>query len=292
MSTKELALFDELKAAVTLFVGPTKQIAVTDAQTNLAASTALRQVKDMQKTLEARRKEHTAPLLERKRAIDAYCDEINSPLKMAEDHIKNQQRVWAIAEQKRIEDERRHIEAEERTKEEAARKERERIEREAREKQEAEARAIAADQERQRKELADKQRAKLEAMKAFGVDPDAERKAAEAEAEALRKRQEDERLAAQKRAEESRLADEVKRDREAKERAAEASKRQRELEAAKPKNTVTVKKFRLIDIGKVPAQYLLLNEVEVRKAMLAGIAVPGVEYFTEMDVRNRWAARP
>ena len=48
----------------------------------------------------------------------------------------------------------------------------------------------------------------------------------------------------------------------------------------------SVKKFELEDITKVPTEYLLLNEVAVRKAMKEGVELAGIRYFTEEVVRN------
>lgn len=43
----------------------------------------------------------------------------------------------------------------------------------------------------------------------------------------------------------------------------------------------TVKKFKVMDVTILPHEYILADEVKIRKAMLAGIELPGVEYFTE-----------
>lgn len=47
-----------------------------------------------------------------------------------------------------------------------------------------------------------------------------------------------------------------------------------------------VKKFRIVDFAMLPTNYLLANEVEIRKSMLAGEEVPGVEYYTEQIPLN------
>lgn len=43
----------------------------------------------------------------------------------------------------------------------------------------------------------------------------------------------------------------------------------------------TVRKFRVMDITMLPHEYLLANEVMIRKAMLEGIQIQGVDYYTE-----------
>lgn len=50
---------------------------------------------------------------------------------------------------------------------------------------------------------------------------------------------------------------------------------------------VEVKAFRIIDITKVPHDYLLPNETMIRQAMKEGKPIAGVEYYTEKQIRNR-----
>lgn len=45
--------------------------------------------------------------------------------------------------------------------------------------------------------------------------------------------------------------------------------------------TREIKKFRIINETEVPREYLMIDEVKVRKAMMAGIVVSGVEYYTD-----------
>jgi len=49
---------------------------------------------------------------------------------------------------------------------------------------------------------------------------------------------------------------------------------------------ITVAKFRVMDITLLPAEYLLADEVKIRRAMLAGIKIAGVDYYTEERPRN------
>ncbi len=48
----------------------------------------------------------------------------------------------------------------------------------------------------------------------------------------------------------------------------------------------TSKKFRIIDKTLVPLDYMVVDEVAVRKAMLAGLSVAGVEYYEEQVPMN------
>lgn len=50
---------------------------------------------------------------------------------------------------------------------------------------------------------------------------------------------------------------------------------------------VTVKKHEVVSLKDVPIEYHLVNDVMIRKAMLAGIEVPGVRYYEEQSVRNK-----
>lgn len=45
--------------------------------------------------------------------------------------------------------------------------------------------------------------------------------------------------------------------------------------------------FEVVDITKLPVKYIVANEVEIRKAMKAGIKLDGVRYFTKMVPINR-----
>lgn len=44
-------------------------------------------------------------------------------------------------------------------------------------------------------------------------------------------------------------------------------------------HTRTVKKFRILDANAIPRSYLVPDEVAIRKAMMAGVAVAGVEFY-------------
>lgn len=48
-----------------------------------------------------------------------------------------------------------------------------------------------------------------------------------------------------------------------------------------------VKKFKVVDITKIPYDFLLPDEVKIRKAMYADIPISGVEYFEEDQVSAR-----
>jgi hypothetical protein len=54
-------------------------------------------------------------------------------------------------------------------------------------------------------------------------------------------------------------------------------------------NTVFVEKknFEVMDVTMLPKEYILPNEVAIRKAMLEGKELPGVRYYTEQIPRNK-----
>jgi hypothetical protein len=49
---------------------------------------------------------------------------------------------------------------------------------------------------------------------------------------------------------------------------------------------VTVKKFEVINLAKLPIEYHLANDTAIRTAMKQGTELPGVKYWEEQSVRN------
>ena len=284
--TNDLVKFDEIKAAVTLFVAPTSQIVVNDSETDVTAASTLRAIKEWRKKIEDKRVEYTKPLLDRQREITAYAKEIDKPLEDAELQIKNKRRIFALAEEDRRRKEQERIAAERREMERKAAEERSRIEAEIRAKREAEERARRDEQERQRKELEARQREEAAAMKAFGVDPEAEKQAAEAKA--LAESQEAARIEAERLAQEERILTQARLDREAKEREAELRRKEKALEASRPKNTRKDWIFEVKDANAIPREFLVLDETAVHKAIAAGRRdIAGLRIFQELRIVGR-----
>jgi len=48
----------------------------------------------------------------------------------------------------------------------------------------------------------------------------------------------------------------------------------------------SVRKFEILEVDKVPREYMVVDEIAVRKAMLAGVEIAGVRYFEEQVVNN------
>ena len=106
-----------------------------------------------------------------------------------------------------------------------------------------------------------------------------QRKADEArqkiEAEALRKLQE-----AQKKLEEGKITEKqvekIEQKLEAKlEQAPEVIKSSQDF------HTREIKKFRIVNELEIPREYLIPDEVKIRRAMMSGVEVKGVEFYTE-----------
>lgn len=114
MST-DLALFDELKADIALYVQPTKEMKVVDLRSGADVSTALKQIKSYRDRIEKQRKDLTGPLNDRVKAINEYVKTIAQPLLDAENYLKKQLLDYEVsvlekereAKRKQLEEERR-----------------------------------------------------------------------------------------------------------------------------------------------------------------------------------------
>jgi hypothetical protein len=47
-----------------------------------------------------------------------------------------------------------------------------------------------------------------------------------------------------------------------------------------------VKKFKIVDVSKIPLEFMMPNEVEIRKSMMLGVRIDGVEYYSEQVPYN------
>lgn len=112
--TFDIQAFEKLKADVSTFVEPAMHVAVGSDGDLMIATASAKQVKALQKAIEAKRVELTAPLLAEKKRIDDYAKSIAMPLDKAESHLKKEMIVWDAklaavrkAERERIEAEQR-----------------------------------------------------------------------------------------------------------------------------------------------------------------------------------------
>lgn len=120
MST-ELQQFDKLKAEVSAFVQPTFAIKVSDKNSSDNAMDAARQVKSFFKRVEDRRKELVGPLNDRVKEINEFAKKITEPLRLSENHLKNELAGFERVLEKERQEKIRAAEEEKRRKEEELR---------------------------------------------------------------------------------------------------------------------------------------------------------------------------
>lgn len=256
--SKELSQFDQLRADITLFISPLTRVVVNDVESGQRVIDALRAVKSYLKRIEETRTGLVKPLNDQVKLVNSYAKDIEGPLLDVERKAKAQLVAFEeIQEMKRQEE---HRKEQERMREiqRAADLERDRINSEIFAKQKAERDALAND---------------LGAADLFGaddeVDPIAERKALEEQqAREVVERQ-------------------IQIDRDAAVRAGEAKARAYDIESTRLKNTKKTWKAELIDLEKVPRNYLIitLNTAACLAAARGGIAdIPGVRLYQETQV--------
>jgi hypothetical protein len=256
--SKELSVFDSLRAQIVLHVAPVAQMMVTDVASGQQAIAAVKAVKEYIDQLDEKRTGLVKPLNDQVKRINAYAKDIEGPLLAAERHIKAQLVAFE--------------EGQERIRQAERRKEEERL----REIQRA------ADEERNRinAEIAAKHRAEQEAL------------SAQVDAEDPFGAEDDDTAAVDRKVLEQLQAIEAaevvaKLDREAAVRASEAKARQYDIDAGRLKNTKKAWKAEAIDLALVPRQYLIitLNTDACLAAARGGITdIPGVKLWQETQV--------
>ena len=125
MST-EIQQFEELRSELTQLVAPTLAIKVTNAGSSSSAIEAAKQVKALQKRIEAKRKDIVGPLNDRVKLINDYAKSIMAPLEQAESHLKKELVSFEMEQEKirlevlrKAEEERKRVEEELRAKHDA-----------------------------------------------------------------------------------------------------------------------------------------------------------------------------
>lgn len=277
-----LTLFDKMKAQMATFIGPTKDVIVTDKATDILAQGALKTLNDFKKVIEENRVTAKKPHLDACRQIDEYAQDITKPLTDAINGIKDKRTAWTDAENVRIAAERRKLEEEQRELERKARAEQERQIAEERKAHEAAQAALKKQQEAERAAFEKEQQKKLERRKAFGLDEEKARKDKEAAERAMQEKAEADRRAAAQRAEQARLETQARLEREQKEQQQAMAARQKALEAEKPKGTRQVPKWEVVDAKLIPAKYWMLNDTLIGQDVRGGIpAIPGIKITME-----------
>jgi hypothetical protein len=279
----DLTQFDKMKADVTLFVSPIKDITVSDADGNAVAQTHVKTLKDFDKKIDAALDALLKPHKDFVKQATAYAKEIKAPLEDAEKFIKAKQAEWATAEQLRRQEAQRQLDLIRQEEERKANEERRKLELEAQARRDAEEAALKKQQAEERKKFEAEQKKKDEAMKAFGISQD------KLKQEALAARKIQEEKAAAIREEVKRKNDlafmehNAKLDREQKEREAAIKSQEAAIEASRPKNMREVPKWRVIDASKVPEKYWVIDLVELGKEVRGGMReCPGVEIVMEL----------
>jgi len=284
----DLTDFDKLQAEITLFVSPVTQITVTDLASNEVARDTLKKIVTLKRMIEAKRVETVKPLNERVKEINVYAGKIEQPLLDAEKFVKGRMGEFAAAEAERRIKEQQRLQAEARERERLAAIERQRIEAEAKAKREAEEKKAREDAEAKRLEMERIAKEEADALAEFGVnDPEAEELAAQ-EAEAARLAAEEEQRKLKERLERERLEQEARFQREAEERERTQRNQEKALEASRPKNTTTVWHYEVLDPAKVPAEFLMVNEPAITKAVKGGAReISGVRIWSTQEVVAR-----
>jgi hypothetical protein len=255
MTTTDLQKFDELKTQIAMFVAPVKDLTVTDQASSAEASKVFKALSDFEKKVEARRKEIVGPYNDLVGRINDYAKQIKEPLVNAKGVVSAQ----LIQFERLLEQQRQ----------EALR-----LEREEKAKREAE---LRAELERQRLEAEEKARAireEAETVAMFAAPDEAAIAKAKAEEEAAR-------VDAEAKAEAERKEFETK-------KAYWDSKK--EIEQNKVAGTRRVWTHKVLDLGQVPQEYLLvtLDAKKVKEAIAAGVRViPGLEIYQELTITSR-----
>ena len=101
-----------LKESVDLFLHENQSITINTREQYVSSGDILKQIKNRIKSLEEQRVSYTRPLDESKKKIMSDFKEVIEPLEQLEGRIKSSMIVWASAEQKRLDEEQKKIEAE------------------------------------------------------------------------------------------------------------------------------------------------------------------------------------
>lgn len=102
----------ELKKEVELVLYENQEIAVNNKDEYVKAGDVLKLIKNKIKKIEDKRVEYTKPLLDQKKLIDDDFKKMQAPLNELVRKISSVMVNWNIAEQKRLDEEQKRIEAE------------------------------------------------------------------------------------------------------------------------------------------------------------------------------------
>lgn len=260
---------------------------ITDQQSALTATEALRELRDFYKVIEEGRKAAKDPVLEIERRIDSLAAELRDQVEAEGLRIGKLLGQWNADQEKVAEQKRRDSAAEERRiREDAERKERE-AQAEQRRKDEEARQALQRENDR----IAEEARQKAARARTEGgrerAEQEAEQRRKDAEEQARKDKEERDRVAAE---------EQKARDDEESRRVA-ANREQAALATAKPKGTATSMKimYEVTDIVALyeAAPYLvtMTENVAALKSALKGLQpgknLPGVKHWTEAATITR-----
>lgn len=281
----EIQQFDELAGKIKVFVGPVKDLVITDAASNAVAAGTLKTIKDMSKQIEQRRVSMVKPMNDQVSMVNARAKQINEPLDEAECLVKRLMATFADSERIKREAEQKRLDEEHRS-------EQERIRKEAHARQKAlddtaalERKRLDDEQKTREKEAAEKRKIADSKPSFFGsASTEAKQKEEDqiAKDQAVR-----ERKALELKQEEARAAEQARIEREHLEQGKIAEQKRRDLEASRPKNTREVSKFEVTDLSILPREYTLPDMKKIGEALAAGKMVPGVRTYKETVVVAR-----
>jgi hypothetical protein len=254
--SKDLVVFDSLKAEIIQFVAPVKTLLVTDAKSANDATIVRNKIGELLKRVTLARTTLTAPLKAKAKEVEDVAHMISAPLLEAERHAKSQIDAYAVKQEEIRQNELRKVDEARRAAERRAAEE---------------ARKIAQEQEEARQfELTRIREEAKAAEEMFGTTVDTSEQIREAEENAER-----ERLETQARFEREQI------ERANKAKAAEYDANETQLSGVRK-----TWKVRVLDIKKVPEQYLIveLNEKMAIAARASNPNIPGLEFYQEISV--------
>lgn len=254
--SKDLVVFDSLKAEITQFVAPVKTLLVTDAKSANDATIVRNKIAELLKRVTLARTTLTAPLKAKAKEVEDIAHMISGPLLEAEKHAKAQIEGYAVKQEEIRQNELRKVEEARRASERKAADE---------------ARKMAQEQEEARQ--ADLARIRAEAKEAedmFGTTVDTSAQIREAE----------------ERAEREKLELQARLDREKIERENQAKAATYDANETQLSGVRKIWKVRVLDLKKVPEQYVIseLNEKMALAARASNPNIPGLEFYQEMSV--------
>jgi hypothetical protein len=252
----DLSLFNELQTQLTTYFSPVKDIVISDLETSKSVSSAFRELKGLDKKIDAKVKELCEPLKREMDRIKAFGEQVKQPVLAAIKDVSNKQLAYE------------EVLKSERIKQYQAEQEMQR-------KRDAEARAAMLAQQKEAEEKARAIREEAETNAMFSAPDDAAEVIANAEKEAAKAK-------ANANAESARIAF------EAKSQHWEAKKEIKEQKVAGVRRSW---KGDIIDESIIPDEYMMKipNEKKIKNAIthMEIREIPGVRIYEDVTLTTR-----